>query len=70
PTQTLYLRQEGWSAPAKGSDERYPSESENLTRDARKTARGLVERALSGKTPPPVDVFPANWDDRGSDGEE
>ncbi|MCP4895379.1 MAG: mechanosensitive ion channel family protein, partial [bacterium] len=46
PTQTLYLRQEGWSAPAKGSDERYPSESENLTRDARKTARGLVERAL------------------------
>jgi len=57
PTQTLYLREEKWSAPPRAGRD-YPAESTRLQDKTRADAGNLVNEALGGTIPPPV-VFAA-----------
>jgi MscS family membrane protein len=53
PTQTVYLRNEEWSAPqTAGLD--YAEASEHLMRGARAEARRLIEDTVGDELPPPV----------------
>ena len=53
PTQTLYLRQEGWEAPERAG-ESYPERRRELEEGARSRAGRLVGNALGGAVPGPV----------------
>lgn len=53
PTQTLYVRQQDWAPPTAAGDG-YPEASENLRRQARRTAGELLERTVAGRVPGPV----------------
>jgi MscS family membrane protein len=68
PTQTVYLRNEEWSAPDLAGDG-YPRVSRKDRNGARETARRLVDDALGGRVPPPVE-FPVPPEEEGGDGGE
>ena len=54
PTQTVYLRQEDWAAPEPAGAS-YPDASRAEGKRARAAARRLVDDALGGEAPPPVE---------------
>jgi MscS family membrane protein len=64
PTRTVYLRQEDWHPPA-SAGEGYPEASRHASAAARKAARELVESALGGEIPPPVEFAVAPKQDGG-----
>ena len=68
PTQTVYLRQEDWAAPEPAGAS-YPDASRAEGKRARAAARRLVDDALSGEAPPPVE-FTAPPDQDGGDAGE
>jgi MscS family membrane protein len=68
PTQTVYLREEQWSAP-ESAGARYPEISREDEKKARASARSLVDDALGGKVPPPVE-FPEPPEQEGGDAGE
>jgi MscS family membrane protein len=53
PTQTLHLRSEDWIGQAAAGDE-YPAASADMQRRARGIADRLVDEAVGGEVPPPV----------------
>ena len=68
PTQTLYLRQEAWQHPELAGSE-YPNTSRRQTEAARRSARRLVEDALDGRIPSPVEFSEPPVQDGGDAGE-
>ena len=68
PTQTLYLRQEDWAAP-ETAGAGYPDASRTEEEKARQTAERLVDDALGGRVPPPVEFATAPEQDGGDAGE-
>jgi MscS family membrane protein len=68
PTQTVYLRNEEWSAPDLAGAG-YPDVSRRDRGKAREAARRLVDDALGGRVPPPVE-FPEPPEEEGGDAGE
>jgi MscS family membrane protein len=68
PTQTLYLREEAWQHPGLAGIE-YPSASREQSEAARRSARRLVDDALDGRIPPPVEFSEPPVQDGGDAGE-
>lgn len=69
PTQTLYLRNQEWSAPELGSASEYSGSAERLAEQASSTARTLIAEALGNEVPPPVDLSVPRQENRGSNGD-
>jgi len=67
PTQTLYLRQDEWTAPEVAGAE-YPNASSTQGAEARRAARRIVDDTLRGEIPPPV-RFSKSPEQDGGDGE-
>ena len=68
PTQTVYLRNEEWEAPA-AAGEGYPELSRRLVEGARRRARELIEDATKEGVPPPVAFDVPEIENRGESGE-
>ena len=68
PTQTVYLRNEEWSAPELAGAG-YPDASRKDRNEARLTARRLVDDALGGRVPPPVEFSLPPEEEGGDAGE-
>jgi MscS family membrane protein len=66
PTQTVFLRTDDWTAPRRAGRE-YPRESRTLRNEASSLAGDLVDDALGGRTPPPVE-FEVPPEEEGGDG--
>jgi MscS family membrane protein len=64
PTQTLFLRQESWEAPA-GDPEGYDSGTRRRRRQARVAARSITEAFADGSRPGPVSFDPETARDGG-----
>jgi MscS family membrane protein len=54
PTQTVYLREEAWKAPEMAGAA-YPEASRTQLETARRAAGRIVDDALGGEVPPPVE---------------
>jgi MscS family membrane protein len=68
PTQTVYLRNEEWEAPA-AAGEGYPETSRHLVEGARRRARELIKDATKEGVPPPVAFDVPETENRGESGE-
>ena len=68
PTQTLYLRNEEWSAPSVAGAG-YAEASDRLMEEARAGARRLLHDTVLGEVPPPVDFDIPPEENRGESGE-
>jgi MscS family membrane protein len=68
PTQTVYLREEPWKAPDLAGTG-YPEASQRQGQQARESAGRIVDDALGGEVPPPVQFAAPPEQDGGDAGE-